>query len=129
MTALRKHLLRAEPVIALHACEGGIGNPEVLAWKLHSGLAFTKTPPEVASQPPAAAQSIGIDMTAINQVLGAQGKVNGGVLQYSIPRREQITEDGMTVSPPLGSAIGINFQPTGTGKTAITGDFVLTARR
>lgn len=28
----------------------------------------------------------------------------------------------------MGSAIGINFQPTGGGKAAITGDFVLIAR-
>ena len=28
---------------------------------------------------------------------------------------------------PLGVATGINFQPTGGGKAAITGDFVLTA--
>ena len=27
----------------------------------------------------------------------------------------------------MGSAIAINFQPTGNGKAAITGDFVLTA--
>ena len=27
----------------------------------------------------------------------------------------------------MGSAIAINFQPTGSGKAAITGDFVLTA--
>jgi hypothetical protein len=34
----------------------------------------------------------------------------------------------MPLSPvgPLGLAIGINFQPTGDGKAAITGDFVLT---
>jgi hypothetical protein len=28
----------------------------------------------------------------------------------------------------MGSAIGINFQPTGGGKAAITGDFVLTSK-
>jgi hypothetical protein len=28
----------------------------------------------------------------------------------------------------MGSAIGINFQPTGGGKAAITGDFVLIAK-
>jgi hypothetical protein len=28
----------------------------------------------------------------------------------------------------MGSAIGINFQPIGAGKSAITGDFVLTAK-
>ena len=33
----------------------------------------------------------------------------------------------MDVPEAMGSAIAINFQPTGSGKAAITGDFVLTA--
>jgi hypothetical protein len=33
----------------------------------------------------------------------------------------------MEVPESMGSAIAINFQPTGSGKAAITGDFVLTA--
>jgi hypothetical protein len=35
--------------------------------------------------------------------------------------------DDMALTPPapLGAAIAINFQPTGGGKAAITGDFVL----
>jgi hypothetical protein len=33
----------------------------------------------------------------------------------------------MAVPPAMGSAQAINFQPTGGGKAAITGDFVLTA--
>ena len=39
-----------------------------------------------------------------------------------------ITEMGMALVPPgpTGMANGINFQPTGGGKAAITGDFVLT---
>jgi hypothetical protein len=45
-------------------------------------------------------------------------------------RRDQISEHGMPLEPagPLGVATGINFQPTGDGKAAITGDFVLSAR-
>jgi len=37
--------------------------------------------------------------------------------------------DGVPLSPagPLGLATGIGFQPTGGGKAAITGDFVMTA--
>ena len=33
----------------------------------------------------------------------------------------------MEVPEAMGSAIAINFQPTGNGKAAITGDLVLTA--
>jgi hypothetical protein len=35
---------------------------------------------------------------------------------------------GMAVPPAMGSAQAINFQPTGGGKAAVTGDFVLTAK-
>jgi hypothetical protein len=34
----------------------------------------------------------------------------------------------MAVPGSLGLATGINFQPTGEGKAAVTGDFVLVAR-
>jgi Domain of Unknown Function (DUF1259) len=34
----------------------------------------------------------------------------------------------MDVPDAMGAAIGINFQPTGGGKAAITGDFVLIAK-
>ncbi|MGQ7482935.1 DUF1259 domain-containing protein, partial [Streptococcus suis] len=36
-------------------------------------------------------------------------------------------DDGMDVPEAMGSAIAINFQSTGAGKAAITGDFVLVA--
>jgi hypothetical protein len=44
-----------------------------------------------------------------------------------VKRRDPINEGGMALTPvgPLGMATGINFQPTGGGKAAITGDFVL----
>jgi len=56
-----------------------------------------------------------------------KGQANGGVYQFNVKRRDPITQDGMLLTPvgPMGVAIGINFQPTGGGKAAITGDFVL----
>src|SRR5438552_6620205 len=35
-------------------------------------------------------------------------------------------ESGMQMNTPLGGANAINFQPTGGGKAAITGDFLVT---
>src|SRR3954470_23851650 len=64
---------------------------------------------------------------AIDQALGRKGKVNGGVYAVSIPRAETPRDHGMEVPEAMGSAIAVNFQPTGGGKAAITGDFVLTA--
>ena len=45
-----------------------------------------------------------------------------------VPRKDPINESGMQIAPagPMGVATAINFQPTGGGKAAITGDFVLT---
>ena len=50
---------------------------------------------------------------------------NGGVYQFGMPRGDPATESGMQVSGALG-ANAINFQPTGSGKAAITGDFLVT---
>jgi len=45
---------------------------------------------------------------------------NGGVYQFNIPRAESISEGGMAVPPSMGTAIAINFEPTGGGRGAIT---------
>jgi len=73
----------------------------------------------------ARAAELGFDQKQVEQILGHNGKVNGGVLQVSVPRSETITDSGMTVPPSMGVATALNFQPTGNGKAAITGDFVL----
>jgi hypothetical protein len=123
ITAIHNHLLRATPaVFYMHV--GGQGDPVKLAQTLRAGLALSQTPfaAPAAAQPPA---TLDVDTAAIDNALGAKGSVNGGVYQFSIPRAESISEDGMAVPPSMGTAIAINFQPTGTGKAAVTGDFVL----
>jgi Domain of Unknown Function (DUF1259) len=44
-----------------------------------------------------------------------------------VPRRDPVTENGMPVPPAMGTGTAINFEPTGGGKAAIAGDFVVTA--
>jgi hypothetical protein len=63
----------------------------------------------------------------IDRVLGAKGTANGGVYQFTIPRANVVSDRAMAVPPATGTAIAVNFQPTGSGKAAITGDFVLLA--
>jgi hypothetical protein len=58
--------------------------------------------------------------------MGAKGKANGGVYQFSVPRRDAVTENAMTIPASMGVANGANFQPTGNGNAAVTGDFVMT---
>jgi hypothetical protein len=55
-----------------------------------------------------------------------KGTATGGVYQFGIPRREPAKESGIQVNTALGGANAINFQPTGGGKAAITGDFLVT---
>jgi hypothetical protein len=123
ITAIHNHLLRTSPaVFYMHV--GGQGDPVKLAQTLHAALALSQTP-FAAPAPAAAPATIELDTAAVDTALGAKGTVNGGVYQVNIPRAESISEDGMAVPPAMGTAIAINFQPTGGGKVAITGDFVL----
>jgi hypothetical protein len=123
ITAVHNHLLRTSPaVFYMHV--GGQGDPVKLAQTLHAALALSQTP-LAAPAPAAAPATIELDTAAVDAALGAKGAINGGVYQVNIPRAESISEDGMTVPPAMGTAIAINFQPTGAGKVAITGDFVL----
>src|SRR6266498_5078376 len=80
-------------------------------------------------RPAAVSQShdLGIDTKQIDQIMSQSGKVNGGVYQFSVARAEKVMENDMEIPPAMGVAHAINFQPTGAGKAAITGDFVLIA--
>jgi hypothetical protein len=89
-------------------------------------LELTHTPLGAPGSAPAAA-SIDLDTAAIARALGASGKVNGGVYQVSVPRRETIREEGRAVPPSMGVGTAINFQPLGGGRAAVTGDFVMRA--
>jgi hypothetical protein len=127
VTALHNHLLRNEPfTMYMHVL--GHGDPVKLATSLHAALSETRTPMESSSAPPTPEATIDLDTAAIDKALGHKGKVSGGVYQFSIPRAETVRDGGMDVPGAMGTASGINFQPTGGGKAAITGDFVLTAK-
>src|SRR5215210_9116534 len=133
ITALHNHLLRSEPA-TMYMHVAGHGDTAKLAAVLRSALQESKTPltesQTGSSQPPSAAPAQGnidLNTAVIDQALGRKGKVNGGVYQVSIPRAETPRDHSMEVPEAMGSAIAINFQPTGGGKAAITGDFVLTA--
>jgi hypothetical protein len=127
ITAIHNHILRAQPpTFYMHV--SGHGDPVNLANALHTALAASKTP-LVISAAPAAGPDIGLDTAELDRIVGVKGKSVGGVYQFGIARRDHITQSGMSLDPagPLGVATGVNFQPTGNGKAAITGDFVLAA--
>ena len=123
VTALHNHLLRANPpTFYMHVA--GTGDAEKLARMTRVALEESATPWEMGAAPPAAATDLGIDMTKIDAAIGHKGKANSGVYQFGIPRADSIKMEGMAIPPAMGTAIAINFQPTGEGKAAITGDFV-----
>jgi hypothetical protein len=124
ITAVHNHLFRTSvPVFYMHV--GGHGDPAKLAEILHAALAQSKTPMTPPSPPSGQPAPIDLNTASLDKTLGYKGKVNGGVYQVSVPRAETISEAGMAVSAAMGIATGINFQPTGGGKAAITGDFVM----
>jgi hypothetical protein len=127
ITAVHNHLLRANPA-TFYMHVGGHGDPAKMAAAIRAALAESKTPPAPPS-PPAAAPAIDLDIAQLDQIIGVKGQANGGVYQFAVPRRDAVSENGMTLAPagPLGLATGIGFQPIGNGKAAITGDFVMTA--
>ena len=124
ITAIHNHLIRASPA-TFYMHIGGHGDPEKMAAVIKAALALSKTPlsPPAAGTPP----PIEFDMAQLDQIIGAKGQANGGVYQFNVPRRDPIIESGMTVPIAMGSAHVINFQSTGGGNAAITGDFVVTA--
>jgi hypothetical protein len=123
-SAVHNHLIRESPhVMYMHIASHG--DAVQMATAIHEALALTKTPGPDASPAAPPATDLGFDQKQVEQILGHSGKVNGGVLQFGVPRSETITDSGMAVPPSMGVATALNFQPTGNGKAAITGDFVL----
>jgi hypothetical protein len=122
-TALHNHLLHESPhIMYMHIAADG--DRAAIAKGIRAALAATATP----LAPPAAAPAappFDLDTAAIARALGAHGTVNGGVYQVGVPRRDVVRVNGRVVPPAMGVATGINFQPTGGGRAAISGDFVM----
>lgn len=123
-SALHNHLLGEWPHV-MYVHFAGHGDAVALARTLHKALAATKTPMEAAA--PSAPAEIDLPTADLDRILGQAGKANGGVYQFAIPRADKITEHGVEIPPAMGMAMPINFQPTGSGRAAITGDLVMIA--
>jgi len=125
-TALHNHVLDESPrVMYMHI--HGHGDAVKLAAAVHRALSYSKTPLNQPTAIPKKSLPAGVDFQRVEKLLGRTGKDNKGVYQFSIARAEKITDAEMEVPPSMGVATAINFQPTGGGHAAITGDFVLLA--
>jgi len=131
ISALHNHVLRESPrVMYMHI--HAMGDGAKIARAIHDALVLSKTPFAAAAAPPTQTPDVGIDTKQIDQLMGQTGKLNGVVFQYSIARADEVSDTAMNgnpqvIAPAMGVAQAINFQPTGGGKAAITGDFVLLA--
>jgi hypothetical protein len=124
ITGLHNHLNEMSPhVLYLHYT--GQGDAARLAAALRVGIAASGTPLGVA--PPPSTAPLSIDTARIAAILGHAGKATGGVFSVSVARAETIREQGMELLPAMGVTTAFNFQPTGPGRAAITGDFALVA--
>jgi hypothetical protein len=121
-TAVHHHIINESPRI-LYMHIHGHGDPVAIARTIKSAIAVTAIPAPTAA--PATQPAVDIDTAQVSSILGFAGRANGGVYAVSVPRAETIREMGEEIPPSLGVATAINFQPTGGGKAAITGDFVM----
>ncbi len=123
ITALHNHLLNESPhIMYMHYMK--VGDAATIAGELRKALAFSKMPLGPLTPP---AESSFASESTIESILGAKGKVNGGILSVTIPRAETIMLGDMEIPPSMGVANTMNFQEAGAGRVATTGDFVLIA--
>jgi hypothetical protein len=128
VTAVHNHLNDMSPQVMYMHYEGR-GDAVQLAKGLRTALSASATPLATGPAPsPAVPTATGptFDSKRIEQVVGRQGRdIGGGVFQLTAPRAEAISEMGHPLLPAMGVVTVMNFQPTGDGRTAITGDFVV----
>jgi hypothetical protein len=124
-TAVHHHVLHETPRI-VYAHIHAHGDPVRIAETVRSALALTGTPEQATGA--TAAQQVGmeLDTAQIAAIMATNGRVNGGVYQVNVPRGETVRAGGIEIPASMGLASAFNFQPTGGGRAAITGDFVLT---
>jgi hypothetical protein len=126
ITAIHNHILRASPA-TFYMHVGGHGDPEKMAAVIRAALSSaSKTPFDPPATTAGPAPAVDLDTAKLDEIMRAKGTANGGVYQFGVPRRDPIMESGMQVNGALGGANAVNFQPTGDGKAAITGDFLVT---
>jgi hypothetical protein len=120
ITAIHNHLINETPNVK-YVHFAGSGDKVKLAEAIKSVVEVTATPLTA----PQSAPQVTVDWSGVEEILGP-GKYSGMLLQYSFPRKEKLTESGMTMPSSMGMGTGINFQKNGDS-AAITGDFVLLA--
>ncbi|GII56501.1 peptidase M23 [Planotetraspora thailandica] len=125
-TAVHKHLLSHQPEVWWTHIHAMGRDDTAIAQSVRAALDATATPtaPPAPSSP---APALDIDTAAIDRAMGTKGTNDGGIYKFTFKRTGPVTEHGRLVPPGMGVTTALNFQPTGGGKAAINGDFVMTA--
>lgn len=123
-SAIHKHLLEQQPPIWWSHIQAEGDDPVVLARGIRAALDETATPPATGS--PSSPGPLELDTAAVDAALGSEGSAKGGIYKFSFARAETVTMHGRVLPAAMGMTTAINFQPTGNGRAAINGDFVMT---
>jgi hypothetical protein len=124
ITAIHTTLAGEKPqVFDLHV--EGTGDPAMMARAIlnatrSAGITYTSSPHEPRPQP-------WVGMEETSRILGVEGKADGGIVHYVIPRAGKVTAEGMEMPPYWDVSTQLKFQPLAGNSTAVTGEFVLTA--
>jgi hypothetical protein len=117
-TALHNHLLHESPgLMYLHF--HAYGDPVDITTAVNDII----TP--LGKGPEGKFDGQGIDTARLDRIMGAEGKADGGVYSFTVPRADNVTMDGITLSPYMDISTEITFQPLGGGKALAIGEFVL----
>jgi hypothetical protein len=124
LAALHNHLIHEYPrVMYIHFM--GRGDEVKMAKGLREALALTKTPLE--SSPAGPAEAKPKLASQIEEIMGYEGTMGGGVLHINVPRNDiHVKMAGVEIPGSMGMNIPLNFQIEGK-KAAINGDFMLLA--
>ena len=127
ITAVHNHVLRGSPA-TFYMHVGGHGDPVKMATAIRTALAESKTPLTAPRRRATAARRSISTPPSSTRSSAPRGRPMAASInsacRAAIPSPR--TECSSRPAGPMGVATAINFQPTGGGKAAITGDFVLT---
>jgi hypothetical protein len=122
ITALHNHLLGTEPMLMFMHIRG-MGTGAELARKVRAVLARTSTPlaREAGEERPTR------DWSEVRRILGAQGEVEGRVIEFVFPRTERLTMHGqrMPSTEALETASEFALQDLGDGRALAVGEYIL----
>lgn len=121
-TAIHKHLPEQSPPLWWTHIKG-MDDPAEIAESINTALEQTETPMQ---EPGGDEQSVALDTDRLDEIIGHEGESDGGVYKYSIELEESVSTEGVELTPAMGAAIPLNFQPTGDGQAVINGDFAMT---